>query len=92
VVVGDDIDLAEARAVTPFDDGVSEPFKLLARRHFALLTKPLPRISHAAAAASRVPKPKHRVIDRPNAAHVCGRAVRMRKSLQELHVIRKHRA
>ena len=60
-VVGDDVDLAEPRAITPFEDGISALFELLARHRFALLAQPLPRVSHAADAASAVPKPKHRI-------------------------------
>src|SRR5688572_21499432 len=60
-VVGDDIDLAEPRAITPFQNGVSALFELLAGHRFSALAEPLSLIGHAADAASGVPKHKHRM-------------------------------
>ena len=57
-VVGDDIDLAGADAVIPFDNGVSEPFELAARERFAFESELLSRIGHVGCRANLVPDPQ----------------------------------
>lgn len=60
-VVGDDIDLAEPGSVSPFNDGVSEPFEFRTREALAVLSDLLTPISHARTDARRIPGSRFQV-------------------------------